>query len=127
MNLKEIVMGAAVLSVFVGLQIGVFTDHIEAFGGNFQSDDLNKLQKFDNVSSTADVGRQNAEDVQGRSNYFQLPGIVEIFSLPFKVLGVYSTTIPVIASVLHIPYAVVELAILFITLTAVFKFAKRNK
>lgn len=127
MNLKEIILGAAVLSVFVGLQVGVFTDHIANFGGSFESGELDKLQQMDNISSTTDVARQNAQGVEARSNYFNLPGIVQIFKLPFKVIDVYRVTIPVIGSALSIPYSVINLGLLFLTLTAVFKFARRNK
>jgi len=129
MNLKEIVMGAAILSVIVGLQLNISSDHISNFNTdkNFDNSELDKLQQLDNISSTADVARQNAQGVEARSNYFNLPGIIEILKMPLDTLNVYNTTLPIIGDVLHIPYQVVYLGILFLTLTAIFMFARRNR
>lgn len=130
MNLKEIVLGAAILSVVIGLQMEVVTDHIAAFdtaSNNIAGEKTDKLQQLDNISRQTDTARQSAESVQARSNYFDLPGIVEIFRMPLDTIGVYRLTMPIIGGVLNIPSEVVYLGTLFITLTAIYGFAKRNR
>jgi len=90
-QLVKFVIGALlVATVSVGLT-GFISEGLNTYSksSNVDTDGLKKLERVSNATDLADKAQQRAENVNAKSDFFTLPGLVKTFKLAFDSIGLW--------------------------------------
>lgn len=60
---------------------------------NVDQSELEKLEKIENATSITQKAESNAQNIQGRQNFFTLPNVVSTLKLPFEAAGLWKVFI----------------------------------
>lgn len=94
-QLRNFVIGALMIAtVSVGLT-GFISQGLNQYSqtSNVDTDGIEKLDKIGNATDIADRAQQRAENVEAKSQFFTLPGLVKTFKLAFDSIGVWDVFI----------------------------------
>lgn len=102
MKLRMIVISALMVATMsIGLT-SFIGDGLNEYDTSSQvnQDNLKQLQKLENATSITQKAQQRAANVESKSNFFNLPGVVKTAKLTFDAVGLWSIFLNIISKVL---------------------------
>jgi len=94
-QLRYFVIGALLISTFsVGLT-GFISDGLSLYNAESQVDTgkLDRLNQIDNSTQLADKAQTRAENVNAKSDFFTLPGLIKTLKLAFDSIALWDVFI----------------------------------
>jgi len=131
MKLRMIVVSALLLaSMSIGMTSFISTGLTEyGVQNNVDTSSMENLQKIENATSLTQKAKQRASNVESKSNYFNLPGVIKTAKLTFDAVGLWNTFINVIVKIIGLNHAPGNWPVLFATgslgVSVAFIFIKR--
>jgi len=90
---------------------------------------MKKLDKIENATSITQKAKERASNVESKSNFFNLPGVVKTAKLTFDAVGLWGTFLQIIIEILGLNNApgnwVKVLALGSLSVSVTFIFIKR--
>jgi len=135
MKISDWVVGAVTIAMLTIGVTGFISDGISVYqvSDNVDMGELEKLQTETNTqldnTNLADNARQRAENVESKSNFFTLPGLINTFKLGFQSIGIWDSFARISLNILGLGAAHGGWPRLLITsiigILVAFKFAER--
>lgn len=131
MKLKNIVISAlAVVFMTVGLTSFIGTGLNEYnVSSNIDQTQFEQLEKIENATSISTQAGDKAANVESKSNYFNLPGVVKTGKLTFQALQLWDEFFTIIMDITGLDHAAqdwpLRLATSVMTVSVAFIFARR--
>jgi len=96
---------------------------------NVDQSELEKLEKIENATSITNKAEENAQNIQGRQNFFTLPNVVSTLKLPFEAAGLWNVFIGTIFEITDLDLAnwAQTLVLAVISSTVAFMIVRRVK
>lgn len=100
--LRKWAIGGILLAMLSVGVTGVITGTLAVHGMNSQVDtsELEELSSLQNRTGISETAQQSAEDVEARSEFFSLPGVVNTLRTVFDSIPVWQTFITVAIDIL---------------------------
>lgn len=130
-QLYSYVIGALMIATLTVGLTGFISEGINVYGvnSNVQQGQLSKLKQMDNQTNLATKAKQRAENVNAKSNFFTLPGLIKTFKLAFQSIGLWDIFFTTSTNILGLQQAtgnwLVVLASASIMVLIAFKFGGR--
>lgn len=101
MKLQSVVITSLLIATMsIGLTSFISTGLTEyGVQNNVDQSEFKKLQKLENATSIATKASERSSNVESKSNFFNLPGVVKTGKLTFEALGLWNHFFTVIMSV----------------------------
>lgn len=135
MKIRDWVVGAVTIAMLTIGVTGFISDGLSVYGvgDNVDMGELNQLEEETNKqldqSNLADNARKRAENVESKSNFFTLPGLINTFKLGFQSIGIWDSFARISLSILGLGSAHGGwpriLVTSIIAILVAFKFAER--
>ncbi|MFB6192651.1 MAG: hypothetical protein ABEK00_00195 [Candidatus Nanohaloarchaea archaeon] len=117
MKLRMVVISALLLaSMSIGLTSFISTGLTEyGVQNNVDTSNMQKLQKIENATSMTQKAKRRAANVESKSNYFNLPGVIKTAKLTFDAVGLWNVFINIIVKIVGLNHAPANWPVLFAT------------
>lgn len=131
MKLKDYVIGALLVATMTVGVTSFISTGLSEYGvqNNVNQQELDKLEKIENVTSITTKAKGRASNIESKSNFFNLPGVVKTGKLTFDALKLWDIFVGVIIDVTGLNNAAGNWPMIFLSATmsvsVAFIFVKR--
>lgn len=117
MKLEMIVVSALLIATMsIGLTSFISTGLTEYdVQNNVDTSSMKNLQRLENATSITQKAKDRASNVESKSNYFNLPGVVKTAKLTFDAVGLWNLFINIIVQIIGLNHAPGNWPVLFAT------------
>jgi len=107
MKLRMVVISALMIATMSVGMTQFISDGLSEYGTSSQvnQENFQKLQKLENATSITTKAQDRAENVESKSNFFNLPGVVKTAKLTFDSIGLWEQFLGIIAEILGLDAA----------------------
>jgi len=103
---KWAIGGVMIVTLSIGL-VGFISSGLKLHGiqGNVDTDGLNELNDLQNTTGITSTAQERSEDLEARSEFFSLPGVVNTLRTVFQSIPIWQTLIGVTIETFGLQYA----------------------